>query len=146
MSGRVQHVSIEYSSDHAGRLLFIVMIKGRYETICTSGPGGPASTNIVLVKKFIKMKLVQHSDKDSVQCIFEQLSNFGPKLDYQFDDKYSFQSVSLTCLDLFGGPPNKYIHTINTLWKCIYYQIANLILVQCLKVVQKYIGQCLYQM
>ena len=46
------------------------------------------------------------SDEDTVQCISEQLSNFELKLDYQFNNKYTFHSVLIACIDLLGGPPN----------------------------------------
>ena len=64
------------------------------------------STKIVLVKKIFKNETCSTFDKDTVQCISEQLSNFEPKLDYQFDNKYTFQSVLIACIDLFGGPLN----------------------------------------
>ena len=37
---------------------------------------------------------------------FEQLSDLKQKLNNQFDNKYSFQSVLIACIELIGGPPN----------------------------------------
>ena len=59
-----------------------------------------------MVKKIFKNETCSTFDKDTVQCISEQLSNFEQKLDDQFDNKYTFQSVLIACIDLFGGPPN----------------------------------------
>ena len=59
-----------------------------------------------MVKKIFKNETCSTFDKDTVQCISEQLSNFEQTLDDQFDNKYTFQSVLIACKDLFGGPPN----------------------------------------
>ena len=47
-----------------------------------------------------------NSNKDTVQCISEHHLNFEQKLDDQFENKCTFQSVLIACLDLFGGPLN----------------------------------------
>ena len=59
-----------------------------------------------MVKKIFKNETCSTFDKDTVQCISEQLSNFEQTLDDQFDNKYTFQSVLIACKELFGGPPN----------------------------------------
>ena len=59
-----------------------------------------------MVKKIFKNETCSTFDKDTVQRISEQLSNIEQTLDYQFDNKYTFQSVLIACKDLFGGPPN----------------------------------------
>ena len=44
-------------------------------------------------KEFFLNDTCSTFDKDTIQCIFEQLSYFEPKLDYQFDDKYTRSKV-----------------------------------------------------
>ena len=59
-----------------------------------------------MVKKIFKNETCSTIDKDTIQCISEQLSNIEQTLDDQFDNKYTFQSVLIACKELFGGPPN----------------------------------------
>ena len=62
------------------------------------------------------MKLAVHLIRHC-PMYFEQLSNFEPKLDDQFDNKYSFQRVLIACIDLFGGPPKNSGKKSNKLYK-----------------------------
>ena len=70
-----------------------------------------------MVKKIIKNETCSTFDKDTVQCISEQLSNFEQTLDDQFDNKYTFQSELIACKELFGGHPNNSEKNTNKLYK-----------------------------
>ena len=59
-----------------------------------------------MVNKTFKDKICSTFDKDTVQWISKQLSNFEQTLDNQFDNKYPLKVHFIACKDLFGGPPN----------------------------------------